>query len=611
MDIPNLIDYMLVNFYIGNVDWDHNNWYGGRRRVGGGFQFLNWDSERTFLSLSDNVTGKDNDNQPTSVHQRLAANADYRMLFADHAHRHFFNGGTLTVESAKARWLGRADEIGLALVAESARWGDAKRPENPYTPEVEWQAELDYLCEEYFPQRSDIVLGQLRARGLYPNVAAPTFSVQGGAVPTGYPLVMTAPAGVIWYTTDGSDPRLPEAPQGETGQVTLVPEEAPKRVAVPTEDIGSAWREVLGFDDTDWSVIEGQPGGVGYERNAGYEGYISGDVHDAMYGSHTTCFLRIPFDIAVLDEHWNTMALGMRYDDGFIVYLNGVEIARRNVEGDPAWDSQAPTGHSDADAVHLERIDVSSFLELLEPGGNLLAIHGLNNSPTSSDFLISAELSVAMGGGSAGVADVASVYRRPVLLGRTVCVRARVLNGGMWSALNGAVFAVGPVVESLRITEIMYHPAAKEGQAEPDTEFVEVANVGDVALDLNLVRFCEGIDFVFGPMELQPGQATVVVQDSHAFRAYYGDDVHVAGQYAGRLDNGGERLRLEDAVGRTVVDFRYDDKWHRSTDGGGFSLTLVDPMSTEAGDMNQPDVWRPSFDPGGSPGDEPFSLGAR
>jgi hypothetical protein len=241
---------------------------------------------------------------------------------------------------------------------------------------------------------------------------------------------------------------------------------------------------------------------------------------------------------------------------------------------------------------------VSIFLGQLKEGDNLLAIQGLNVSPTSSDFLISAELLAAAGGGPAGVAAEASVYDGPFVLSHTACVKARVLSGGTWSALNEATFSVGPVVENLRVTEIMYHPAA----AEANGEFIELTNVGDEAVDLNLVRFTAGIAFTFGAVELQPGQATVAVQNLHAFRSLHGEDVAVAGQYVGQLDNGGERLRLEDAVGRTVVDFSYDDKWHRSTDGNGHSLILVDPESADLDALGEASAWCPSPEPGGSPG---------
>jgi len=68
---------------------------------------------------------------------------------------------------------------------------------------------VDYLVNDYFPFRTDIVVGQLKTKGWYPKVEAPTFNQHGGAVDDGFALVMSAPAGAIYYTLDGSDPRLP------------------------------------------------------------------------------------------------------------------------------------------------------------------------------------------------------------------------------------------------------------------------------------------------------------------------------------------------------------------------------------------------------------------
>ncbi len=604
MDIPNLIDYLLMNFYMGNVDWDQNNWYGGRRRrPGEGFQFLSWDSERTFLNVNDDVTGKNVDNQPTHLHQQLTANPDYRMLFADHVHRHFFNGDLLTPASAAARWRARAEEIRLALVAESARWGDSKRPGNPYTPDVEWQAELDFLTQEYFPKRTGIVLGQLKARGLYPEVEAPMFQPHGGPVEPETGVALSAPTGAIWYTTDDSDPRLAADGPGDADEHLIVPRDAPKRILVPARDIGSEWRGAQPFDDSGWTPSSEAPGGVGYERQSGYEAYISVDVAEAMYGQNATCYIRIPFTCDGRVNDWNMMALKARYDDGFIACLNGIEIARRNFEGAPAWNSRAAAGRPDVQAVEFESIDVSDSLEHLRTGANLLALHGLNASPTSSDFLIDVELIVRRGAQPARVNPAAVPYAEPLMLARSTRVKARTLSGGLWSALNEATFAVGPVAESLRITEIMYHPMDDEVTwTEPNTEFIELQNVGAETINLNLVRFTKGIDFTFGATDLLPGQFIVLVEDLDAFRQRYGAAPAVAGRYTGKLDNGGERLRLEDAIGGTIADFAYDDDWHPSTDGKGFSLVLADPARIDPNGPGTKDAWRRSIDAGGSPG---------
>src|SRR5439155_13157201 len=87
-----------------------------------------------------------------------------------------------------------------------------------------------------------------------------------------------------------------------------------------------------------------------------------------------------------------TLTLQMKYDDGFIAYLNGVEVARRNAPATPQWNSTATASHPNPQAVVYEFIDVSPFLVALQSGANLLAIQGLNDAAAGADFLIVAEL---------------------------------------------------------------------------------------------------------------------------------------------------------------------------------------------------------------------------
>jgi hypothetical protein len=180
---------------------------------------------------------------------------------------------------------------------------------------------------------------------------------------------------------------------------------------------------------------------------------------------------------------------------------------------------------------------------------------------------------------------------------------ARVLTD-RWSALTEAVFAVGPVAESLRISELMYHPAdsgAAGVPADPNREFIELTNVGTDTINLAWVQFTVGIHFTFPAMDLQPGAFVLVVADAKAFAAAYGIGLPVAGQYSSSLSNGGERIRLCDALGRPIADFVYSDRWYDITDGDGFSLTVKDVKADPAG-LSSADAWRPSARAGGSPG---------
>jgi hypothetical protein len=190
----------------------------------------------------------------------------------------------------------------------------------------------------------------------------------------------------------------------------------------------------------------------------------------------------------------------------------------------------------------------------------------------------------------------------PFTLNKTAHVKARVLDGGTWSALNEAVFAVGLIAENLRITEIMYHPRYTGNLNDPNEEYIELKNIGQDTLNLNLVRFTEGIHFTFPDMELDPNEFVVVAKDQSAFEAQYGTSVNMAGQYTGSLANDGERIKLVDAIGRTILDFEYEDGWQNITDGDGFSLTMIDAGGGDRYGSDEGLVahWKFDDDPGSS-----------
>ena len=181
-------------------------------------------------------------------------------------------------------------------------------------------------------------------------------------------------------------------------------------------------------------------------------------------------------------------------------------------------------------------------------------------------------------------------------------------------AVTATYTAPDPLVD-LRITELMYHPAdpsaaeAAAGFTEADEfEYIELANIGEGPLDLRGLRFADGVDFDFSTASvttLDPGERLVIVENIDAFNHRYDNpNVIIAGQYTGRLDNGGEHVRLENSAGTAIHDFIYDDNglgWHVSTDGLGPSLVIVDPTG-DAANWSIAAGWRPSLEDLGSPG---------
>ncbi len=433
VDPADLIDYLLCNYWANNTDWAHKNLYASHRKQGGQWRFHAWDSEHTCVDADFAVLSDNEGTNPTAVFNRLRVNAEFRQLLADRIHKHFFNGGIFYVDPlhpvydsvfpqrnpAAHLFMTMLKSIDTAIVCESARWGDVGpgRETTPHTRNVSFYDERDVVMGYRptfglhstfnFSTRSIDLLAQFRQLGWYPAVVAPSFNQHGGRVPAGFNLVMTAPAGTIYYTTNGVDPRV--------------------------------------------------------------------------YGSG------------------------------------------------------AISAHARA---------------------------------------------------SAG----------PISVGSSLRVKARVWNGTAWSALNEADFTVAQLESPLRITEIMYNPAAGDA-----CEFLELRNTGALPIDVGGYSF-DGITFSFPPQTVIDAGATFVVanNDNPAAFAQCYPGVNVGGYFAGSLNNGGERLALKNAAGETVTSVVYRDAggWPLAADGAGASLELLDVN----GPQSDPANWQARAGAAGSPG---------
>ena len=206
LDIDAFIQYMQVNYFVGNTDWAHHNWYASFNRVAedGRWRFHSWDAEHVLKGLRDDATGRDDAQGPTHIHVRLMRNETYRLKFMDAVQENFFGDGVFTPERATELYQQRAEEVYEAVVPESARWGDNRRRQ-PYTRDVEWVQERDRLLDGYFPQRTDIVVQQLRNRGYFHAFDAPRFTPSEGMVEAGAGVEILG-SGQIFYTMDGTDP---------------------------------------------------------------------------------------------------------------------------------------------------------------------------------------------------------------------------------------------------------------------------------------------------------------------------------------------------------------------------------------------------------------------
>jgi len=400
-------------------------------------------------------------------------------------------------------------------------------------------------------------------------------------------------------------------------------------------DSETQWR-TLAYDDASWD--QGQ-GPIGYG-----ESFVQTVLQD-MRDNYSTVYLRKTFDVDT-DLPEGHLTLDARFDDAIAVWLNGTLVVINNVsEGNLAFDA---TANGNNEVTNLMPIDLTLHKNLLVQGTNVLAVQLINLSLTqSSDCFFDARLTLTEASED-DPSDPGSDTQTPVIVtGRrslyeidpvwktgeispfvsriqipssevkpsaTYRVRCRMKDDtGRWSHWSAPdQFLVTDSVatsmhDQLRITEIMFNPRDPQigsSYTNDDFEFVEITHVGSHMLDLSSVTFTQGIGFDFADAAIQslsPGQSLLVVKNAEAFSERYGMDLQdqIAGEFTGKLSNGGEGIQVADMWQGVILSFAYDDKWHSGTDGDGLSLELI---NEDRDTLGQGAAWRASTVQDGTPG---------
>jgi len=228
IDIENAADYFLLNIYCAMWDWPHNNYAFARQRStgpAGKFRFVVWDAEGACgvvggRGVSYNTLTADllnGSSQPLPrIFQRLITSPEFRLYFADRISRHMFGGGVLDDRDPDgagpktSHFRARQDQ----LVREA---GDLVRYNTgqgiSLASFATWAAPTtgrrSYLLGTTPGRR------MFRDAGLWPATEPPIFSQHGGVITPGQLLVMTTTlantgqTSTVWFTLDGSDPRVP------------------------------------------------------------------------------------------------------------------------------------------------------------------------------------------------------------------------------------------------------------------------------------------------------------------------------------------------------------------------------------------------------------------
>jgi len=206
-------DYVIINWTMGNTDWPEYNWYAGGNYPAGRNLFYVWDGEAGWEQGAQIILGPDElpgapyPNVVKLLFKAMMENKEFRTLFADRLYKQLFNDGMLTDEASQERWLAINAEIESAIIAESARWGDA-RLEDPVTLE-DWREAREFVLDQ-MAGNADKLISLTQDAGYYPAIDPPTWNQHGGVFEGELSLEMASPAGDIYYTTDGSDPREPD-----------------------------------------------------------------------------------------------------------------------------------------------------------------------------------------------------------------------------------------------------------------------------------------------------------------------------------------------------------------------------------------------------------------
>lgn len=154
----------------------------------------------------------------------------------------------------------------------------------------------------------------------------------------------------------------------------------------PDATMASDWYRP-GFDDQGWA--------------SGRGGFGFGDGDDRTQFSRTksSVYTRIHFSVTDTSKII-ACVLHVDYDDGFVAWLNGVEIARANMEGKPAWNSLAAASR---EALMIQGllpeawfVDIDKLKSILVEGDNVLAVECHNNTVDSPDMSLRTNLSFGM-----------------------------------------------------------------------------------------------------------------------------------------------------------------------------------------------------------------------
>jgi hypothetical protein len=561
-----------------------------------------WDTEGS-LQLSDILDNpKFNDTGVAEPNKLMRSSEEYRVRMGDRAHRSLFHRGAFTPGRCVARYSQVTRLHPSILVPELARWGDQHGDNHSLE---QWETERDSILRNWCQTRTNEFLDSLRSADppLYPLLDAPEYDHMGGATPRGTKIKIVAPvtATDVYYILGPEsvkgrdwqnklDPRvLGGGINPKAKRIEIIGTKLPRQFLTSGDvwkylddgsDQGTAWRET-NFDDSGWQSGPSQLGyGEGDERTV--VGFIDSNPQRSGVQRNATTYFRKAVEIPDPDR-FSFLQFEIVYDDAYAIYVNGREVARQpSLPRDPAFDRYSRYLVSRENAVGTLRVPTSAF----ESGKNTIAVEIHQVYSGSSDMSFDLTL--------AGRSLPTFETPEPVTGNVWLTSRSYDRESKTWSALNTEFFSVdtepaGP--GNIVISRIGFNPvSSKSGDVTADGskfEYVELTNINrDKSVDLTGVAFVSGIRFDFHDhTSIPPGGRIVIVSDRSAFEKRvrarirhitYGFDHRGGVEFAGNLDNEGERIALYSRSQGVIHSFVYNsNQGSPATDG--YTLVLLHP----------------------------------
>ncbi len=288
LNVKEFADYLIGQWFNGVSDWPNNNfWAGGDMSKEQPFQFFAWDGEFMMTTVDRYPTPPHGPwvnpafrNDPGSdlyrsivlsngyiirLWKALKQSPDFLAMFEEEVDRNIAADGPLADGNALARWNALNDSISSAIVAESARWGDALASTGRHTYEKngDWDNAVQAVASDLAGADGKFVAA-LRAEGFYP-----------------WNIYLSSKGTLLLRGTGGND------------AINLRLRERDGRLVVRVGDAVQSFAPskvkkiaVYGYDGSDTITVEPGVRAIFADGGAGKDTILGGDGDDTLFGNN-------------------------------------------------------------------------------------------------------------------------------------------------------------------------------------------------------------------------------------------------------------------------------------------------------------------------------------